>query len=246
LLRVPRSSVFIGLVSDTHGLFDPKLDSLLAGADLILHAGDICRAAVLQQLVKLAPVRAIYGNCDVPPLSQKLPAWRLEQVRGSCVLVLHDLGKPAKPRPPAKALIEQFRPEVVVSGHSHQAALEAVQGTLFVNPGSAGPKRFKLVRSAATLLFSEAAIVARVYSLETHAPVQIAQLRFRRTEPGRFTGSAALPLYRSDPIATMGADPLRRKARTAGAGKRMASINRSRRGAPRVPAAHPISPTGDR
>ena len=236
----------MGVVSDTHGLFDPKLDSLLAGADLILHAGDVCAAAVLQQLSKLAPVHAIHGNRDVPPLSQKLPAWRLEQIRGSRVLVLHDLGKPTSLRPPAKALIEQLRPEVVVSGHSHQWALEAVEGTLFINPGSAGPKRFKLVRSAAKLLFRDQTIEARIYSLEANAPVEIAQLQFRRAAPGRFTGSAALPLYRSDPIATMGGDRLRRKARTAGAGKRMASTNRPRRGAPRVRPAHSLSPAGDR
>lgn len=226
MLPVPSSSVFVGLVSDTHGRFDPKLDSLLAGADLILHAGDICGGEVLQQLAKLAPVRAIHGNCDVPPLSQDLPAWRLEQIGGSRVLVVHDLGKPSRPRPPVRALIEQLRPGVVVSGHSHQWLLEAREGTLFVNPGSAGPKRFKLVRSAAKLFFSGETIEARVYALEAEAPIQIAGMQFRRTAAGRFTGSAGRPLYRSDPIATMGGVRLGRKARTAGAGKRMASRNR--------------------
>src|SRR5262249_6232297 len=136
--------------------------------------------------------------------------------------------------------------EVVVSGHSHQWALEVAEGTLFVNPGSAGPKRFKLVRSAATLLFFDDAIEARVYGLETKAAVRIARLRFRRTAEGRFTGPAALPLYRPDPIATMGGHRLRRKARTAGTGKRMATENSSSRGAPGWRAAHPISPAADR
>jgi uncharacterized protein len=223
---VPVSPFRVGVVSDTHGLFDPKLALLLRGSRLILHAGDICGVEVLAQLSTLAPVQAIYGNCDTTPLTTQLPAWRVEQIGGFRVLVLHDLGKPSRPREPAGKLIEQVRPTVVVSGHSHQSALEIVDGIFFVNPGSAGRKRFKLIRSAAVLLCATDYIEARVYSLETDVPKVIARRRFRMTSDGRFTGSSALPLYRSDPGATMSPDRLGRRGDTAGASKRMADTSK--------------------
>jgi len=216
---VPVSAFRVGVVSDTHGFFDPKLALLLRGSRLILHAGDICGVEVLEQLSTLAPVQAIYGNCDVNPLTAQLPSWRVEQIGAFRVLVLHDLGRPIRPREPAQKLIEQVRPTVVVSGHSHQSALEIVDGVFFVNPGSAGRKRFKLIRSAAVLLCAEECIDARVYSLETDVPKMIARRRFRMT-------SNAAPLYRSDPGATMAPDRLGRRGHTAGASKRMAGTSK--------------------
>jgi putative phosphoesterase len=210
---VPLSAFRVGVVSDTHGFFDPKLALLLRGARLILHAGDICGVEVLEQLSTLAPVQAIYGNCDADPLTAQLPPWRIEQIGAFRVLVLHDLGGPTRPRQPAQKLIEQVRPTVVVSGHSHQSNLEVVDGVFFVNPGSAGKKRFKLIRSAAVLLCGEDSIDARVYSLETDVPKVIARKRFRMT--------STAPLYRSDPGATMAPDQLGRRGHTAGASKRM-------------------------
>jgi uncharacterized protein len=223
---VPDSAFRVGVVSDTHGFFDPKLASLLRGSRLILHAGDVCGEPVLAQLSSLAPVQAIYGNCDTDPLTTQLPAWRVEQIGAFRVLVLHDLGKPNRPREPAQKLIEQVRPTVVVSGHSHQLALEIVDGIFFVNPGSAGRKRFKLTRSAAVLLCAEDRIDARAYSLETDVPKTIARRRFQMTSNGRFTGSSTVPLYRSDPRATMAPDRLGRRGHTAGASKRMASTSK--------------------
>ncbi len=213
-------------MSDTHGFFDPKLALLLRGSRLILHAGDICGVEVLEQLSTFAPVQAIYGNCDAIPLTTQLPPWRVEQIGAFRVLVLHDLGRPSQPREAAHKLIEQVRPMVVVSGHSHQSALEIVDGVFFVNPGSAGRKRFKLIRSAAVLLCAEDWIDARVYSLETDVPKMIARKRFRRSSNGRFTRSRAAPLYRSDPSATIAPERLGRRGHTAGASKRMAGTSK--------------------
>jgi len=115
---------------------------------------------------------------------------------------------------------------VVVSGHSHQSALEIVDGIFFVNPGSAGRKRFRLIRSAAVLLCRDDWLDARIYSLETEVPKVIARRRCRMRSERGFTESSALPLYRSDPSATMAPDRPGRRGQTAGSGKRMAGTRK--------------------
>lgn len=173
-----RGRVKVGVVSDTHGLFDPKLVELFRGTDLIIHGGDVCGEAVLRQLEAVAPVRAIHGNCDVPPLSEHLPPWRLEQLAGHRILVLHDLGKPERPRPAAQSLLSAARPSIVISGHSHQGRIAIHGEVLYVNPGGAGPKRFKLLRSAARLTLGPEGVEARLFSLESTPPTVVARTRF--------------------------------------------------------------------
>jgi putative phosphoesterase len=154
----------IGVVSDTHGLYEPKLAALFEGVSLILHGGDIGKG-VLAQLQALAPVRAVAGNNDVGDDAQ-LPAARVERVGQVPILVVHDLGSPAQPPLRVTFLMEAEQPRVVVSGHSHKGLLRVEGGVLFVNPGGAGKKRFKLPRTAAVLEVSDTQVLARLHALE--------------------------------------------------------------------------------
>ncbi len=141
----------IGLVSDTHGLFDPALRALFARCAAILHAGDVVKAAVLAALEEIAPVTAVRGNNDDGPPLASLPETALFPIGPLTALVVHDLGAREAPKPPARALIARRRPEIVVHGHSHRPGAAVLEGRLFVNPGSAGPRRFSLPRTAAVL-----------------------------------------------------------------------------------------------
>jgi hypothetical protein len=143
--------VRLGLVSDSHGLADPALPSLFAGCELILHAGDLVRLEVLAPLAAVAPVRAVRGNNDFGPGLDELPTQLQVELGGVALLLLHDLGPAAHPHPPARRLLADARPRVVVHGHSHRPHAGLHGGVLFVNPGSAGPRRFSLPRSAALL-----------------------------------------------------------------------------------------------
>lgn len=154
----------IGVVSDTHGLFEPKLSTLFRGVALILHGGDI-GPGVLEALQALAPVRAVAGNNDVGADAQ-LPGARVERVGKVPILVVHDLGSIEQPPLKVTFLMEAEQPKVVVSGHSHKGLLREAGGVLFVNPGGAGKKRFKLPRSAAVLEVSDAQVLARLHALE--------------------------------------------------------------------------------
>ena len=135
---------FIGVVSDTHGYYDPQLDELLAGAARIIHAGDIGTADVLARLRALAPVTAVLGNTDLPYWDDGLP-WETEaEALGLRILLCH-IGKSLMGRHDPVA--EGF--DLVVSGHSHKAAVEWRGRTLFLNPGAAGKGRFGLPRTLA-------------------------------------------------------------------------------------------------
>jgi len=141
---------FIGVVSDTHGYYDPQLDGLLAGAARIIHAGDIGTQDVLARLRALAPVTAVLGNTDLPYWDDDLP-WETEvEVLGLRVLLCH-IGKSLMGRHDPVA--EGY--DLVVSGHSHKAAVEWREGTLFLNPGAAGKGRFGIARTLARVTVGE-------------------------------------------------------------------------------------------
>jgi putative phosphoesterase len=144
-------TVRVGLVSDTHGLADPRLPEALGRCDLVLHAGDVVREAVLAALGVIAPVTAVRGNCDEGTALERLPEAAVVPLGALTALLVHDLGPRERPLAPAAALLARARPQIVVHGHSHRPGAAVVGGTLFVNPGSAGPRRFSLPRAAAIL-----------------------------------------------------------------------------------------------
>ena len=131
----------IGLVSDTHDLLRPQVLDFLRGSDHIVHAGDICGEAVLQALAALAPLTAVRGNNDRGAWAARLPEAETVELAGVKLHVVHDLKELALP----------VGARVVVSGHSHQPRVEERDGVLYVNPGSAGPRRFRLPISAGEL-----------------------------------------------------------------------------------------------
>lgn len=141
----------LALVSDTHGLTDPKLVGLFRGCERVLHAGDMVTTPVLDALARVAPVTAVRGNNDVAPPFERMPETILLPVGELRLLVIHDLGDRVKPRPRAGAALAREKPHIVVHGHSHRPGAAVHAGRLFVNPGSAGPQRFTLPRTAAIL-----------------------------------------------------------------------------------------------
>lgn len=138
-------SMRIGLISDTHDLLRPGVLDWLRGCDHLLHAGDICSSAVLEQLAAIAPLTAVRGNNDAGRWADRLQQVELVTLADVPIAVLHDIADlPHHPR--ARAA------RVVVTGHSHKPMVEERDGVLFVNPGSAGPRRFTLPISAGELL----------------------------------------------------------------------------------------------
>jgi uncharacterized protein len=148
----------IGLVSDTHGLVRPQALDFLRGCDHIVHGGDIGHADVLKALGELAPVTAVRGNNDRGAWAEALPETTTVELAGLRIHVLHDLSRLAID--PTEA-----RLDVVVSGHSHRARIEQRGGIVFINPGSAGPRRFKLPITVAELRVDGAAITPRIVEL---------------------------------------------------------------------------------
>jgi len=134
----------IGIISDTHGLLRPEAAARLAGVDHIIHAGDIGSPDVIAELRKIAPTTAIRGNVDRGAWASKYPDTALVKFGDRSIYVLHDLGNLALD-PAANGI------DIVVSGHSHRPRFVTVGGVLYLNPGSAGPRRFTLPVALATL-----------------------------------------------------------------------------------------------
>jgi len=134
----------IGLISDTHGLLREEAVEALRGSELIIHAGDVGKPEILEALKKIAPVVAVRGNVDTEPWAQALPETVVAEAGAAMIYVLHDV----------KAL--DFNPgasgfQIVVSGHSHKPGKTERDGVLYINPGSAGPRRFQLPVTVARL-----------------------------------------------------------------------------------------------
>ena len=134
----------IGLVSDTHGLLRPQACDFLQGSHHIIHAGDIGNPSVLQELAAIAQVTAVRGNNDTEQWAEALPANEWLQFGEVNIYVLHDLSE-LNIEPKAAGI------SVVISGHSHKPSIDEREGVLYINPGSAGPRRFKLPIAAAEL-----------------------------------------------------------------------------------------------
>ncbi len=145
--------VRIGLISDTHGRMRPEVFPALAGVLRILHAGDVGGEDILTELEAIAPVTAVYGNTDGWPLRRRLPEVAEVQEAGRRIVVVHG-HNPGAPTP-ARLVSAHPDADILVYGHTHQARVEQVGRTLVVNPGAAGPARFKLKPTVALLVLGE-------------------------------------------------------------------------------------------
>jgi uncharacterized protein len=149
---------FVGVISATHGLVRPEALEALRGSGLIIHAGDVGGPEVLEALRRVAPVVAVRGNNDRGAWAEGLPEYEAVEVGGAFAYVLHDL-KELDIAPAAAG----FR--VVVSGHSHKPLVEERRGVLYLNPGSAGPRRFKLPVTVARLKLNGGDASAEIINL---------------------------------------------------------------------------------
>ena len=145
----------VGLISDTHDLLRPEAVRFLRGADHIIHAGDIGDKAILDALRELAPLTAVRGNNDTGRWARAVPATADITLGGVRIHVLHHLGE----------LEEQKGARVVISGHSHKPVIRENDGVLYVNPGSAGPRRFTLPIAVAELKIDRGEVRARIKEL---------------------------------------------------------------------------------
>ena len=155
----PTQSHLVGVISDTHGLVRPEALRALRGAELILHAGDVGAPEVLTALRTIAPVFSVRGNVDREDWARNLPKTRTVEVGGYTIYLLHDLHN--LDLDPAAA---GFR--AVISGHSHHPGTEQRNGVLYLNPGSAGPRRFRLPVSVALLKIGREFLEARLVELK--------------------------------------------------------------------------------
>lgn len=148
----------VGLISDTHGLLRPQALAALRGSDFIVHAGDIGDAAILEELGRIAPVTAVRGNNDNGSWASKVAHTEVLHAGDALIYVIHDIAElDIDPR------ADGF--QVVVAGHSHRPAREMRDGVLFVNPGSAGPRRFKLPVCVASLIVAGPHVEAELIEL---------------------------------------------------------------------------------
>jgi putative phosphoesterase len=152
----------VGLISDTHGLLRPEAIAALRGSDFIVHAGDIGDARVLEELKDLAPVTAVRGNNDKGAWARQIAETEVLQVDEVFIYVLHDLA--GLDLDPVAAGFQ-----VVVAGHSHKPSIEDRAGVLYVNPGSSGPRRFKLPIAVAELQIAGPSVNARLIELQVSA-----------------------------------------------------------------------------
>lgn len=148
----------IGIISDTHGLLRSEAIAALTGSELIIHSGDIGSLAVLEGLRSIAPVVAIRGNSDKGAWAGRLPTSEVVKVGEATIYVLHDLGE--LDLDPATAGFQ-----AVIAGHSHHPRIELRNGVLYVNPGSAGPRRFSLPITVARVEVQSREVAGRIIKL---------------------------------------------------------------------------------
>jgi putative phosphoesterase len=148
----------IALISDTHGLLRPEALAILKGSGAILHGGDIGNAGILDELASIAPLTAVRGNNDKGVWAESLSETELIQFGEIWVYAIHDLAE-LDIDPMAAGV------RVVVSGHSHKPMVQERDGVLYVNPGSAGPRRFKLPMTVAELMIEGGSVSARIIEI---------------------------------------------------------------------------------
>jgi putative phosphoesterase len=155
----------VGVISDTHGLMRPQALAALAGVDHIIHAGDIGGIEVLAALRTLAPVTAVRGNNDRQPWADAIRERETLTVGGISIHVLHDV-KELDLDPVTSGV------RAVIAGHSHRPRIERREGVLFLNPGSAGPRRFTLPVSVARLRVDDGRLEPEIVELDVASPAR--------------------------------------------------------------------------
>jgi len=155
--------ILIGVISDTHGLLRPEAIKALRGSEHIIHAGDVGSREILEKLSTIAPVVAVRGNVDKGAWSRNLPETQVLELGGISIYVLHDLAQ-LDLNPKAAGFA------VVVSGHSHVPKQETRDGVLYFNPGSAGPRRFKLPVSIGRLVVKGGSVRGELVTLPASEP----------------------------------------------------------------------------
>jgi len=149
----------VGLISDTHGLLRKEAVDALRGSDLIIHAGDVGKPEILEELRKIAPVVAVRGNVDTQPWALGLPETAVAEAGAALIYVLHNVNA-LDLNPRASGF------HIVVSGHSHKQGKTEREGVLYVNPGSAGPRRFQLPVTVARLRMGQVPCEVEFVNLE--------------------------------------------------------------------------------
>ncbi len=148
----------VGVISDTHGLLRPEAERALEGVTQIVHAGDIGRPEIIAKLRRIAPVIAIRGNIDTAQWAQCYPETKLVTLGGRSIYVLHDLHA-------LRLDSLSCGVDIVISGHSHRPQVETTQGVLYLNPGSAGPRRFSLPVTLAILELTGKTVQAFIHDI---------------------------------------------------------------------------------
>jgi putative phosphoesterase len=153
----------LGIISDTHGLYDEAIGRIFAGVDAIVHAGDIGKLDIIHRLERIAPVFAVEGNNDWFGV---YPTERIEELNGQRVLIRHIFGELHQLDRTARDRLDIERPDVLIFGHSHRPYREQLGSTLLFNPGSAGPRRFKLPRTVGLLTLADCHVEAQIINLD--------------------------------------------------------------------------------
>ena len=165
-----RKAIRVGVIADTHGLFDPAVRRHFKGVDHILHAGDIGDQSVIEQLEQIAPVTAVSGNVDDDEQSG-FPSEVMIELAGCRIAIRHILYEGEKLVKDGRTFLEREQPDICIFGHTHQPKVEWFGKTLLFNPGSAGPKRFKLPRGVGIL------VLARQEIIPKHIPLDAKQTK---------------------------------------------------------------------
>ena len=152
-------NVIVGVISDTHGLLRPEALHALRGADLIIHAGDVGNGEILEPLRGLAPTFAVRGNIDIVGAAARLPAIAVVEAGALLFYVLHDIAELGLDPPTAGFA-------AAVYGHSHRPSIETRDGVLYLNPGSAGPRRFNLPVTLARVIVAGRELRPEIVTLE--------------------------------------------------------------------------------
>ncbi|MDF0668695.1 MAG: metallophosphoesterase family protein [Nitrospira sp.] len=156
--------IYIGIIADTHGLFDPAILRHFKGVDHILHAGDIGKPSVIEQLEAIAPVTAVSGNVDGYEKSG-FPTEGIIRLNGLRIAIRHVVFEAGKLTKEGSAFLGRTRPDICIFGHTHQPKSEWLGDTLLFNPGSAGPKRFRLPRGIGVIAVENGSIKPTLIAL---------------------------------------------------------------------------------